>query len=80
MISDFSQLSHLPVQALMKFFLQVYNEASRILKQQFEDLCETTNPAVQEMPAKIVSSLQPPTMADIAEVTLSDKSDREEDC
>ncbi|MPC24652.1 Rapamycin-insensitive companion of mTOR [Portunus trituberculatus] len=61
-------------------FTEVYNEASRILKQQFEDLCETTNPVVQEMPAKIVSSLQPPTMADIAEVTLSDKSDREEDC
>lgn len=59
----------------------MYAEAARILKQQFEGLCETMNPAVQEMPStKMCSSLQPPSMADIAEVTLSDKSDREEDC
>lgn len=63
------------------FFLQVYAEASAILKHQFEGLCETMNPAVQELPStKICSSLQPPSMADIAEVSLSDKSDREEDC
>lgn len=63
------------------FFCQVYAEASRILKHQLEGICETMNPAVQEMPStKICSSLQPPSMADIAEVNLSYKSDREEDC
>lgn len=66
---------------LMQAFLrQVYAEASRILKHQLEGLCETMNPAVQELPSTKVTSLQPPSMADIAEVTLSDKSDREDDC
>ena len=58
----------------------MYTEASYILKQQFEGLCETMNPAVQDLPSTKICSLQPPSMADIAEVTLSDKSDREEDC
>ncbi|KAG0730303.1 hypothetical protein GWK47_028515 [Chionoecetes opilio] len=61
---------------------QVYAETSRIMKQKFEGLCETMNPAVQDTATAKTSgsSLQPPSMADIAEVTLSDKSDREEDC
>lgn len=60
---------------------QIYAEANRLLSSQLAGLCETTNPIVQEGSSTLHSfSLQPPSMADIAEVTLSDKSDKEEDC
>ncbi|XP_069163639.1 rapamycin-insensitive companion of mTOR-like isoform X1 [Procambarus clarkii] len=62
-------------------FSEIYAEANRLLNTQLEGLCETVNPVVQESPITMHTfRLQAPTMADIAEVTLSDKSDKEEDC
>ncbi|KAK8725070.1 hypothetical protein OTU49_011142 [Cherax quadricarinatus] len=62
-------------------FSEVFAEANRLLSSQLEGLCETVNPVVHESTSTMHSfSLQAPTMPDIAEVMLSDKSDREEDC
>ncbi|XP_071552296.1 rapamycin-insensitive companion of mTOR isoform X2 [Panulirus ornatus] len=62
-------------------FSEIYVEANRLFNSQLEGLCETMNPLVPERIGTIHSfSLQLPTMADIAEVTLSDKSDKEEEC
>ncbi|KAG7156669.1 rapamycin-insensitive companion of mTOR-like [Homarus americanus] len=62
-------------------FAEIYTEANRLLNNQLEGLCETVNPVVHQTPASVHAfTLQAPTMADIAEVTLSDKSDKEEDC
>ncbi|KAK7074000.1 hypothetical protein SK128_026355, partial [Halocaridina rubra] len=58
----------------------VYAEANKLLSSKFENVCETLNPVVIDSPPPVHFSHQPTAMADIAEVTLSDKSDKEEDC
>lgn len=60
---------------------QIFAEANRILTTELEGLCEAQNQALNpSSPPLHGFSLQPPAMADIAEVTLSDKSDKEEEC
>ncbi|XP_064086614.1 rapamycin-insensitive companion of mTOR-like [Macrobrachium nipponense] len=60
---------------------EVFTEANKILTGKLDNVCETMNPIVTGSPPTVHSfSLQPPSMADIAEVTLSDKSDKEEEC
>nr|UYO77161.1 rapamycin insensitive companion of mTOR [Penaeus japonicus] len=60
---------------------EIFAEANRILTTELEGLCEAQNQALNpSSPPLHGFSLQPPAMADIAEVTLSDKSDKEEEC
>lgn len=75
------QCSQYLIGPLYVFSFQIYVEAASILKYQSDGLCETVNPIVKDTSGSIpYFSLQPPAMADIAEVALSDKSDKEEDC